>query len=159
MWNWLKKLWPGKSIMSMNPQANVNRKFNPGYMASNPTQSGTVGNPMAAIGEVGYINPVGSVSQKGRPSVGMGASPSQGIASFSETASGLDKDFWSALGGSMGSGTGSTPTAPGAVSLGGGNARFKAIGGQGLPVSDMAPNPGWEEVLPKKRRDRYSGGF
>ena len=157
MWNWLKKLWPGKSLMNMGS------KVNPGYTASNPTRSGAVGNPMASIGEVGYINPgtaaqgySGSVAQTGRPSVGMGA---QGIASFSETASGLDKDFWSALGGSMGSGTGSTPTAPGAVSLGGGNARFKAIGGQGLPVSDMAPNPGWEEVLPKRKRDRYSGGF
>ena len=44
-----------------------------GIGGSDPTQGGTVGNPTAAIGQVGYINPGGAVSQSGRPSIGMGA--------------------------------------------------------------------------------------
>ena len=130
----------------------MNMGANAGYSASNPTQSGTVGNPMAAIGDVGYINPGGSVAQTGRPSVGMGKQPSWG-----DVTSGLDKDFWSAMGGSMGSGpeAGSLPD-----SVNAGNERqFKVQESKFLPVSPMAPNPGWEQVLARKKQNRYSGGF
>ena len=40
---------------------------------ADPTAGGTIGNPTASIGEVGYINPgTQNVSQSGRPSMGMG---------------------------------------------------------------------------------------
>ena len=40
---------------------------------TDPTAGGTIGNPTASIGEVGYINPgPQNVSQSGRPSMGMG---------------------------------------------------------------------------------------
>ena len=40
---------------------------------ADPTAGGTIGNPTASIGEIGYINPgPQNVSQSGRPSMGMG---------------------------------------------------------------------------------------
>ena len=130
----------------------MNMGANAGYSASNPTQGGTVGNPMAAIGDVGYINPGGSVAQTGRPSVGMGKQPSWG-----DVTSGLDKDFWSAMGGSMGSGP-EAGSLPGSVNAGN-ERQFKVQESKFLPVSPMAPNPGWEQVLARKKQNRYSGGF
>ncbi len=148
MFNWLKKLWPGKSLMTMRPKANI------GYQPKNPTLGGTVGNPMASIGQVGYINPGGSVAQTGRPSIGMGKQPT---SSWSDTISGLDKDFWSAMGGSMGGG-GGVGGAVGPVNAGA-NRQYQVQESKFLPVSPMAPNPGWEQVLARKKLNRYSGGF
>lgn len=146
MFNWLKKLWPGKSLMNMGANA--------GYRPKNPTLGGTVGNPMAAIGQVGYINPGGSVAQAGRPSMGMGQKPS---SSWGDITSGMDKDFWSALGGSMGGGAGAASSI-GAVNAGS-DKQYKVEESKFLPVSPMAPNPGWEQVLARKKQNRYSGGF
>ena len=153
MFNWLKKLWPGKSLMNMGANA--------GYRPKNPTLGGTVGNPMASIGQVGYIRPgtaaqrySGGVAQAGRPSMGMGQKPS---SSWSDITSGMDKDFWSALGGSMGSGAG-VDGSIGAVNAGS-DRQYKVEESKFLPVSAMAPNPGWEEVLARKKKNRYSGVF
>jgi len=133
----------------MNIGANVG-----GYRPKNPTLGGTVGNPMASIGQVGYIRPGGSVAQAGRPSMGMGQKPS---FSWSDITSGMDKDFWSALGGSMGAGAG-VDGSIGAVNAGS-DRQYKVEESKFLPVSAMAPNPGWEEVLARKKKNRYSGGF
>jgi hypothetical protein len=152
VFNWLKKLWPGRSLMNIG--ANVG-----GYRPKNPTLGGTVGNPMASIGQVGYIRPgtaaqgySGGVAQAGRPSIGMGKQ-----SSWSDVMSGMDKDFWSALGGSMGSGAG-VDGSIGAVNAGS-DRQYKVEESKFLPVSPMAPNPGWERVLARKKQNRYSGAF
>ena len=144
MFNWLKKLLPGNSLM--------NTGANAGYSPKNPTLGGTVGNPMAAIGDVGYINPGGSVAQTGRPSIGMGKQPSWG-----DITSGMDKDFWSAMGGSMGSGP--EASGPSGAVNAGNQRQFRVQESKFLPVSPMAPNSGWDQVLARKKQNRYSGAF
>ena len=129
------------------------------------TAGGTIGNPSAGIGQVGYIPPgpasqgySGPVSQTGRPSVGMGSDPFK---------SSLDRMFWAEAAQSIGEGFGAG---------GGGGARGLSakpsyagkLGSSGIRPTedysynsgDMAPNPGFAPglVLSKYKKDQYSGG-
>ena len=54
---------------------------------ADPTAGGTIGNPTASIGEIGYINPgPQNVSQSGRPSMGMGVNKKERMSQESMDA-------------------------------------------------------------------------
>lgn len=122
------------------------------------TAGGTIGNPSAGIGEVGYINPLGQVEQTSptgrplRPSVGMGIDPYK--------KSWFDKFDPQALEDLAGltppeRQQGKVLPAPG-ISRGG------RLGRADIPLSKeydhtYAPNPGEVLFVPRREKDRFAG--
>ena len=147
---WLKKKrWMESPITAAeaesmsNPFMQVNRvQPNTDY-----TAGGTIGNPTAGIGDIGYIPPgpasqgySGPVSQTGRPSVGMGKD-------FTGYTKSLDKSFMMAA---LQSATPEDQPAPSGISGGGAH-------GGGNNLADIQPF--LTGLRPKKRNPalwRYS---
>ena len=94
--DWKKKKWMETPITKAQAESLENNLFwNVNKVEPNPyyTAGGTIGNPTAGIGDIGYIPPgpasqgySGPVSQTGRPSVGMGKD-------FSGYSKSIDKTF------------------------------------------------------------------
>lgn len=123
-------------------------------MGGNPnyTAGGTVGNPSAAIGEIGHIDMQGNVAQTGKPSVGMGTDPhNKGIFGDIDWQQGIQDLAGMSF---------PTEQAGGAVS-----GRRVGTGGPTLadfsPISmgGGAPNPGWPLVHPRRKEEQYAGPF
>ena len=120
-------------------------------MGGNPnyTAGGTVGNPSAAIGEIGHIDMQGNVAQTGRPSVGMGTDPynkgidwEQGIKDLAGMSFPTEEAGGMISGGKVGGRGGPTLAGFSPINMGGG-----------------APNPGWPLVRPKREEEQYAGPF
>ncbi len=121
------------------------------------TAGGTIGNPSAGIGEVGYINPLGQVEQTSptgrtlRPSVGMGIDPYK--KGFFES---FDPQALEDL-------AGLTPPErrKGKVLAAPGIGYARGQGGN-VPLSKgyehtYAPNPGLALFVPQKEKNRFAG--
>ena len=157
--DWLRNIFSGGSLVNTAP--------------INYTAGGTIGNPTAGIGDIGYIPPgpasqgySGPVSQTGRPSVGMGSDPYK-KSWWDDFRSGLDRDFLAAAAQSLGAGGSGYRGRGGGGGVGraggryGANIRPAEPVGAGMPVPGTAPNPSFATglVLPRRRQDQYSGGY